>query len=199
MVTLVNMSEALADIISARKRRRGISRDLRDAVGRAARDGLGQREIARRTGMSHPAVRKLLLASAAEDAQGAKRRWATAREGVEAVINELSAGDEDFAYKTVLVTVEHLKGLTETEDVEEWAVTPRRIPDPRFDALFTELARQSLERTEVHAAWALDAAPLTEKWIPAASTRIRRLSETCPVPELAALNIYINSESLQRA
>ncbi|QGH69054.1 hypothetical protein [Pseudactinotalea sp. HY158] len=173
------------------------SRLLRNTAARAARGGMSQRRIAQAMGRSQPEIHRLVTASELRDAHGEKRRWMTARSSAEATREALVAGDESRAMRMLIQGIEHLRGLGEPEDIAEWSVEPRQIPDARFDALLRVLAARALRvMGEAVPEWATDVRALSEPWVipQTTSQRARALEET--PSELAELGIYATEADL---
>jgi len=173
------------------------ARQLRSVAADAARLGLGLRESARALGRSHPEIKRLRTSVAAQDHSGAPRRWMTARTTVEAVQEELSAGDELMAFKMVVQGCDHLARLDNPDDVEEWAVTPMPIPDARYDTLLRALTARTMRAKKLPVpTWARDIAPLTPPWLVLGLEHRRERTVAATPEDLAALGIWVTENDL---
>lgn len=174
------------------------SRARRNAVAMAVNAGLSQRTIARELAMSQPTVSYLLHHSATRDAHGRPIGWMTARDTARLIRDLLADRDEQMAFRALLQGRDHLLALEDADDVAEWAVEPARIPDMRFDTLFRALALHTTVRiTGVEPPWA-PPRPLTEPWVLARPSQLRRAQAESPA-FLRAVNIFLTPESLVNA
>lgn len=174
-------------------------RELRSALAVASRAGLSQRAIAESIGKSQPEVRRLIAASAARTAQGARRTWMTARSAVDAVTRELRHGDEVMALKMLIQAMVHLRGLEDPDDIAEWAVTPARIPHEGFEALLQALTLREFRALGMAApSWA-DPSPLRQDWVLAAVPGREGLVRARTPDFLASLGVYVSDRDLVTA
>lgn len=175
-----------------------VGRELRSTVALASRGGMSQRAIASRIHKSQPEVRRLASASSARAADGSPRRYMTARVGVDAANRELRAGDCMMAFKLLIQSIDHLGGLKDCEDIDEWQVAPAKVHHQGLDTLFQAVVRESFRfRGAVEPAWARPE-PLDEEWVLAAdSSRVARVRARTPA-YLADLNVYVSSNDLPR-
>lgn len=171
-------------------------RDLRDAVARALRDGMTQRTAAAEMGRTQAEVNRLARESPARTPSGERRRWMTARDAREAATRALRNGDEDFALRLILQARDDLRGLSEPDDIAEWAVTPLPIPDPRFDALLGAIAARGLaEHGMATPDWAR-VEPLPQPWYPAKLASLRRRADRDAPEDMRRLGIMLTENDL---
>lgn len=195
------MSTLLAELAetadAAGRQRAAASRMLRNAVGRAARSGLSQRTIGRAMQRSQPEIRRLLAHSASHDAAGRPRRWMTARSTAAAISERTAQSDDAGALRMLLQGLHHLEQLTDTEDIEEWAVEPAPLADARFDTLLRALAAQTMARLGHEIPhWTQLTTPLSQEWvIPRTPSQRARARRETPAG-LAELNIFLTEQDL---
>lgn len=127
------------------------------------------------------------------------RSWMTARSAVEAIRDELAAGDERMALRMLVQSLDHLRAL-EDSDVAQWSADPGEIGDRRWGTLMRAVARRTLaELGHPVPAWCADVQPLTEPWvITSLPSRRERVVRATPA-DLAALNIYVTEADLRTA
>ena len=179
--------------------RTAASRTLRATAAAAARAGMTQRQIAQLMGRSQPEVRRLMHASAARDSAGRPRRWMTARSAADAITTELAAGDELMAFKMTIQARDHLRTLTDADDIAEWAIEPAPIRDRRFDTFLRAIARRTcIELGLPTPDWATPER-LESEWVMTNLTsRYARTKRNTPT-DLAALNIFVTENDLATA
>lgn len=194
MVTLLAESTRRLDAERARAHRQ-----LRDLTARALRSGITQRDAATQMRRTQAEVNRLARESPARTPSGHRRRWMTARDAREAAVRELRRGDEDFAMRLILQARDDLLRLTDDDDIDEWAVTPLPIPDPRFDALLGAVATRALaEKGRPAPAWARTE-PLPQPWYPARLPSLRRRADREAPEDLRRLGIMLTENDLTTA
>lgn len=175
------------------------NRRYRAAFASALRQGIAQREIARQTGKSQPEVRRLATESTARDAAGASRGWTTAREATVLATRALHQGDEVWAFKAIVQARDHLRELSDPDDVAEWALTPPPIPHPGLDNLLAVLtAHEFRSRRDPTPEWATPRR-LDEDWtftaLPSRAARVR-----AQTPQwLSRWGVYVSDRDLVTA
>lgn len=174
-------------------------RALRNAVARALREGMTQREAARETGRTQAEINRLARGTPARNCWGEPRRWMSAREARDAVVNELRRGDEEFALRLILQARDHLEALTDPEEIAEWTVTPLPIPDARFDALLGAMAARGLARHGLPAPDWARSEPLPEPWYPARLASLRARADREAPEDLRRLGIMLTENDLVTA
>ncbi|MCL2466673.1 MAG: trp operon repressor [Micrococcales bacterium] len=172
-------------------------RAARSLVAARLREGLTQRQVAAELGASQGEVNRLARSSSAKDAAGEPRRWMTARDAADAV--RQAHDDPMWALRMVVQARDHLRTLTDPDDVAEWALTPPPLAHPGFDTLLAALARDELTAAGHDVPpWATPRR-LPDPWVLAATDQ-RRPRVVARTPEhLAALNVFVSAADLVTA
>ncbi|NUP73316.1 MAG: helix-turn-helix domain-containing protein [Sinomonas sp.] len=182
-------------------------------LGRAIRGarieaGLSQLELARRAGVSRKLVGELEagkdtaeLGPALHVAAALGLTWQAPAptpqsvfdDAAEAVRDELSNGDIDFALRLALDAFKRLEGMKPTV-----LKRPRTTGDERWDALLAAGARIALRGSKAKPRWG---SRLAQPWFPAEGMRkvsdaYRQLTVRRTPKEFADFNIFLNDKSL---
>jgi len=122
----------------------------------------------------------------------------TARSAVEAIRDELAAGDETMALRMAVQALDHLRALEGTADVAVWSAAPGTIGDRRWDTLWRAVTRRTLlEFGHPVPTWCAHVERLPEPWI-ITSLPLRRERVVRGTPaDLAALNICVTEADLR--
>lgn len=96
----------------------------------------------------------------------AERHLLSARRTAELIRNELTKGDLDSAYRTLMQALSHLRAATTSEEISDFMVQPASTGDRKWDtflasAIGYECASLSLNRPS----WT-NTEPLSEEWYP---------------------------------
>ncbi len=192
------MPSIAEELRELRRAKAAADRCARSLVAQRLRDGRTQRQLADEVSLSQGEVNRLARSSSAKDSVGRPRCWMTARDAADALRRALP-DDPIWALRMLLQARDHLRALTDPDDVAEWAVTPPPVPDAAFDALLLALTRDEFVRAGRDVpGWA---APrrLADPWVLAAGPeREARVVARTPT-FLADLNVFVSAADLVTA
>ena len=162
-----------------------------EALHAAQAAGLSQREIARIVGRSQPEVRRRLLR------QRPARNWPTAAEYGRGIATELDAGDTDFAFRLVQQALATLAELN-ADDLTDFLSEKPLTGDVRYDTLLQGAISSAAARRGLTLRWS-PPPPLDREWFIVPDDLLRERTRRLADRELAALNVWIDANSLRTA
>lgn len=168
---------------------------LRMVILDGHRHGLTQRQIAELTSRSQPEVGRLL-----REIAGPARTWMTARQASAAIKDELAQGDDDFALRVLIATINDFRGLRAPAEIQEFLRRPRPTGDRRWDTLLAAAVAQACRRRGIPAPKWTRRTPLDSWWFPANGGGLlapRTMART-PI-DFSRLGIWLDASAFQTA
>lgn len=159
------------------------------------RQGLTQRQIAELTGRSQPEVGRLL-----RELSKTARTWMTARDASVAIKEELTRGDDDFALRVLIGTINGFRDLRDPAEIEEFLRRPRPTGDRRWDTLLAAAVAQACRRRGVPAPKWTRRTPLDSWWFPADGGGLLAARTMARTPiDFSRLGIWLDASAFQTA
>lgn len=95
-----------------------------------------------------------------------ERHLLSARRAAELIRAELEKGDLDFAYRTLMQAISHLRTATTSDEVRDFLIQPGSTGDGKWDTfLSAAIGRECVSLSLERPAWT-DPRPLPEEWHP---------------------------------
>jgi len=95
-----------------------------------------------------------------------ERHLLSARRAAELIRAELDKGDLDFAYRTLMQALSHLRAATTSNEIRDFLIEPRSTGDRKWDTfLAASIGRECNSLALDRPAWT-NPTPLPEEWNP---------------------------------
>jgi hypothetical protein len=95
-----------------------------------------------------------------------ERHLLSARRAADLIRAELDEGDLDFAYRTLMQALAHLRSATTPEEIKDFLIRPRSTGDKKWDTfLAASIGRECTILKIDRPSWT-DPKPLPEEWHP---------------------------------
>ena len=131
-----------------------------------------------------------------------ERHLLSARRAAELIRAELDKGDLDFAYRTLMQALSHLRAATTTEEIKDFMIQPRTTGDMKWDTfLAASIGRECSQLGVSRPSWT-DPEPLATEWHPGTailSEGFKKLIERNASPFMKHYNIIIRDKDFTTA